>query len=55
MLLLGGGAQDAGPFVRALAEKLDAPTVMSVNGRGLLPPGHPLARRRGRLRLAGGQ
>src|SRR5262249_42974154 len=41
--LLGGGAQDAGPFVRALAEKLDAPTVMSVNGRGLLPPGHPLA------------
>ena len=43
VLLLGGGAQDAGPFVRSLAEKLDAPTVMSVNGRGLLPPGHPLA------------
>ena len=43
VLLLGGGAQDAGPFVRALAERLDAPTVMSVNGRGLLPPGHPLA------------
>jgi acetolactate synthase I/II/III large subunit len=43
VLLLGGGAQDAGPFVRAVAEKLDAPTVMSVNGRGLLPPGHPLA------------
>ena len=43
VLLLGGGAQDAAPFVQALAEKLDAPTVMSVNGRGLLPPGHPLA------------
>ena len=43
VLLLGGGAQDSGPFVRSLAEKLDAPTVMSVNGRGLLPPGHPLA------------
>jgi acetolactate synthase I/II/III large subunit len=43
VLLLGGGAQDAGPFVRALAEKPDAPAVMSVNGRGLLPPGHPLA------------
>ena len=43
VLLLGGGAQDAGPFVRQVAEKLDAPTVMSVNGRGLLPPGHPLA------------
>ena len=26
VLLLGGGAQDAGPFVRALAEKLDAPS-----------------------------
>ena len=43
VLLLGGGAQDAGPFVRSLAEKLDAPAVMSVNGRGLLPPGHALA------------
>ncbi|WP_119301595.1 5-guanidino-2-oxopentanoate decarboxylase [Dongia deserti] len=43
VLLLGGGAQDAGSFVRAIAEKLDAPTVMSVNGRGLLPPRHPLA------------
>ena len=43
VLLLGGGAQDAAPFVRSLAEALDAPTIMSVNGRGLLPPGHPLA------------
>ncbi len=43
VLLVGGGAQDAAPFVRSLAETLDAPTVMSVNGRGLLPPGHPLA------------
>ena len=43
LLLLGGGAQDAGPFVREIAEKLDAPAVMTVNGRGLLPPGHPLA------------
>ena len=43
LLLLGGGAADAEPFARALAEKLDAPAVMSVNGRGLLPPDHPLA------------
>lgn len=43
VLLLGGGAQDAGPFVRTLAETLDAPAIMSVNGRGLLPPDHPLA------------
>ncbi len=43
VLLLGGGAQDADPFVRELAEQLDAPAVMTVNGRGLLPPGHELA------------
>lgn len=43
LLLLGGGAQDAGPFIRELAEKLDAPALMTVNGRGLLPPDHPLA------------
>jgi acetolactate synthase-1/2/3 large subunit len=42
VLLLGGGAQDAAPFVQTLAEKLDSPAVMSVNGRGLLPPDHPL-------------
>jgi len=29
--------------LRALAERLDAPVVMTINGRGLLPPGHPLA------------
>lgn len=43
LLLVGGGAQDSGPFVREIAEKLDAPVLMTVNGRGLLPPGHPLA------------
>jgi acetolactate synthase-1/2/3 large subunit len=43
LLLLGGGAADCDPFARELAEKLDAPAVMTVNGRGLLPPGHPLA------------
>jgi acetolactate synthase I/II/III large subunit len=43
LLLLGGGAADAEPFARALAERLDAPAVMTVNGRGLLPPDHPLA------------
>jgi acetolactate synthase-1/2/3 large subunit len=43
LLLLGGGAADAEPFARALAEILDAPAVMTVNGRGLLPPDHPLA------------
>ncbi len=43
LLLLGGGAADCDPFARNLAEKLDAPAVMTVNGRGLLPPEHPLA------------
>jgi acetolactate synthase-1/2/3 large subunit len=43
VLLLGGGAQDCQALVRDLAEKLDAPAVMTNNGRGLLPIGHPLA------------
>jgi acetolactate synthase-1/2/3 large subunit len=43
VLLLGGGAQDAGALVRSLAETLDAPAIMTNNGRGLLPVGHPLA------------
>ena len=43
VLLFGGGAQDVGPLARQLAEAADAPAVMTVNGRGLLAPGHPLA------------
>jgi acetolactate synthase I/II/III large subunit len=43
LLILGGGAQDSGTLVRELAEKLDAPAVMTNNARGLLPVGHPLA------------
>ncbi len=43
VLLVGGGAQDTGLLVRELSEKLDAPTIMTVNGRGLMPVGHPLA------------
>ena len=42
LILAGGGARNAGPALRALAERLDAPVVMTVNGRGLLPPEHPL-------------
>ncbi|QPM90287.1 5-guanidino-2-oxopentanoate decarboxylase [Pseudooceanicola algae] len=41
VILAGGGAQ--GADVVALAEALDAPVVMTTNGRGLLPPDHPLA------------
>lgn len=42
-ILAGGGARHAAGPVTALAEALDAPVVMTTNGRGILPPGHPLA------------
>ncbi|MEI2807549.1 5-guanidino-2-oxopentanoate decarboxylase [Albidovulum sp.] len=42
VILAGGGAVRAGALP-ALAEALDAPVVMTTNGRGILPPGHPLA------------
>lgn len=40
LILAGGGA--GGP-VQALAEALDAPVVMTTNGRGRMAVGHPLA------------
>jgi acetolactate synthase-1/2/3 large subunit len=43
LLLAGGGARRAGDAVTAIAERLDAPVVITVNGRGLLPRGHGLA------------
>ena len=43
LLMVGGGAQRAVTEVRALAERLGAPVVMTTNARGILPPGHPLA------------
>jgi acetolactate synthase I/II/III large subunit len=43
LVLLGGGAMDAGAQARLLVERLGAPTVLTVNGKGLLPPGHALS------------
>ncbi len=43
LLLLGGGAVDAGADARALAEALDAPTACTINAKGVLPKGHPLS------------
>jgi acetolactate synthase-1/2/3 large subunit len=43
VIVVGGGAVAAAATVRRLAERLGAPVVMTVNGRGILPPGHPLA------------
>jgi acetolactate synthase-1/2/3 large subunit len=43
LLLLGGGSVQAAPAMQALAERLDAPALMTINARGVLPAGHPLA------------
>jgi acetolactate synthase I/II/III large subunit len=42
IILAGGGARAAAVALRALAERLQAPVLMTINGRGLLPPSHPL-------------
>jgi acetolactate synthase I/II/III large subunit len=42
LVFAGGGARLAADRVVALAEALDAPVVTSFNGKGILPPGHPL-------------
>ena len=43
VILAGGGAVKAAADIQALAEKIDAPVVMTINGRGILPPDHALA------------
>lgn len=43
VLLLGGGVRHAAAEAQALAERLDAPAVMTVNARGVLAASHPLA------------
>jgi acetolactate synthase-1/2/3 large subunit len=42
-ILCGGGVRHVGALVATLAERCDAPVIMTVNGRGLLPLGHELA------------
>ena len=42
LLLLGGGCVAAQAEARALAAVLDAPTALTINAKGLLPPDHPL-------------
>ena len=43
VLIAGGGAVAAAAEVQALAERLDLPVINTVNAKGLLPRGHPLA------------
>jgi thiamine pyrophosphate-dependent acetolactate synthase large subunit-like protein len=42
-LLLGGGAVDAAAEARALAERLDAPVLTTVKGKGVVPESHRLS------------
>lgn len=41
LLVLGGGAVGAAEAARALAERLGAPVIQTINAKGILPPGHP--------------
>ncbi|MBY4677507.1 5-guanidino-2-oxopentanoate decarboxylase [Marinobacterium arenosum] len=43
VVLLGGGSADAAEPARQLVEALDAPTLLTINAKGVLPPGHPLS------------
>ncbi len=43
MVVLGGGAQDAAEEARRLVERLGAPTILTINAKGVLPPRHPLS------------
>ena len=42
-ILVGGGATQAGDAVTALAERLGAPVVTTLNGKGTVAESHPLA------------
>ena len=43
LIVVGGGALDAGPEVQAVAERLHAPVSSFRRGRGVIPSSHPLA------------
>ena len=43
VLLYGGGCVGVDSDAQKLAELIDVPTFLTINGKGLLPPGHPLS------------
>ena len=43
VLLYGGGCVDVDSDAQKLAELIDAPTFLTINAKGLLPPSHPLS------------
>ena len=42
-VVLGGGCVEAAETARALVERLGAPVALTINAKGVLPPGHPLS------------
>ncbi len=43
LIFLGGGTVDGAPEAQALAERLGAPTALTINAKGVLPSGHALS------------
>jgi len=43
VVLYGGGCVDVNQEAQKLAELIDAPTFLTINAKGLLPPSHPLS------------
>ncbi|WP_201576360.1 5-guanidino-2-oxopentanoate decarboxylase [Psychrobacter okhotskensis] len=43
VILYGGGCVDVDHDAQKLAELIDAPTFLTINAKGLLPPNHPLS------------
>ena len=42
-IVLGGGTADAAQPARELVELINAPTALTINAKGVLPPNHPLS------------
>lgn len=42
LIILGGGAAGVADQARRMVEALGAPTLLTINAKGILPPGHPL-------------
>lgn len=43
VMILGGGAKNVDSVAQTLAEKLNMPVINTCNGKGVMPPEHPLA------------
>lgn len=43
LIIAGGGSVDAAASLRSVAQKLNAPVLSTLNGKGVLPESHPLS------------